>query len=161
VLNLADVFPTLGSSASNFQLTPEVTQASTIVERISNNGNLAYSIQAGGHKYVATAQVGSGGFGYVWYAIKDQKEEVAIKVIDKAGLLAQFVYCAKDKRPTMQQLFKGSQAAAAAISSEYEAFKRVTEVRSPFLTPLLHSFEDEDNFYFVMVRFPDHHLTLC
>lgn len=154
VLNLADVFPTLGSSASNFQLTPEVTQASTIVERISNNGNLAYSIQAGGHKYVATAQVGSGGFGYVWYAIKDQKEEVAIKVIDKAGLLAQFVYCAKDKRPTMQQLFEGSQAAAAAISSEYEAFKRVTEVRSPFLTPLLHSFEDEDNFYFVMRFYP-------
>ncbi|KAG1815726.1 kinase-like domain-containing protein [Suillus subaureus] len=140
-LNLADVFPTLGSSASNFQL-------------ISNNGNLAYSIQAGGHKYVATAQVGSGGFGYVWYAIKDQKEEVAIKVIDKAGLLARFVYCAKDKRPTMQQLLAGSQVAAAAISSEYEAFKRVTEERSPFLTPLLHAFEDEDNFYFVMRFYP-------
>ncbi|KAG1873684.1 kinase-like domain-containing protein [Suillus subalutaceus] len=158
-LNHAGMLPALESSVSNFQLyncppTPEVTQASTIVERISNNGNLAYSIQAGGHKYVATAQVGSGGFGYVWYAIKDQKEEVAIKVIDKAGLLAQFVYCAKDKRPTMQQLLEGSQAAAAAISSEYEAFKRVTEERSPFLTPLLHAFEDEDNFYFVMRFYP-------
>ncbi|KAG1868108.1 kinase-like domain-containing protein [Suillus tomentosus] len=155
-LNLGDTFSTLEPSASNFQSssTPEAKQASVIVERISNDGNLAYSIQAGGHKYVATAQVGSGAFGYVWYAIKDQTEEVAIKVIDKAGLLAQFVYCAKDKRPTMQQLLEGSQAAAAAISAEYETFKRVTEEQSPFLTPLLHAFEDEDNFYFVMRFYP-------
>lgn len=158
-LNLADVFPTLESSASNFQPyncspIPKLTQASTTIERISNNGRLAYSIQAGGHKYVATVQVGSGGFGYVWYAIKDETEEVAIKVIDKAGLLAQFVHCTKDKRPTTQQLLEGSQAAAAAISSEYEAFKRVTEEQSPFLTPLLHAFEDEDNFYFVMRFYP-------
>ncbi|KAG1755367.1 kinase-like domain-containing protein [Suillus lakei] len=158
-LNIANMFPTLESSASNFRShnyspIPEVTQANTVVERISNNGNLSYSIQAGGHKYVATAQVGSGGFGYVWYAIKDEKEEVAIKVIDKAGLLAQFVYCAKGERPTMQQLLEGSPRAAAAISAEYEAFKRVTEERSPFLTPLLHAFQDNDNFYFVMRFYP-------
>jgi len=101
---------------------------------------------------MATAQVGSGGFGYVWYAIKDGKEEVAIKVIDKAGLLASFVYCTKGERPTIQQLLEGSPIAAAAISAEYEAFKRVTEERSPFVTPLLHAFEDKENFYFVMVR---------
>jgi hypothetical protein len=159
------MFPILESSASKFQSyncppTSGVAQAS-IVERILNNGNVAYSIRAGGHKYFATAQVGSGGFGYVWYAIKDQQEEVAIKVIDKAGLLAQFVNCAKDKRPTVQQLREGSQAAATAIGAEYEAFKRVTEEQSPFLTPLLHAFEDENNFYFVMVRFLDHHLTWC
>ncbi|KAG2155105.1 kinase-like domain-containing protein [Suillus bovinus] len=158
-LKLADMFPTLEYSNSNcqpynFPQTPEVIQASTVVEKISNNGNLSYSIQAGGHVYVATAQVGSGGFGYVWYAIKDQAEEVAIKVIDKAGLLAQFVSCTNDKRPTEQQLLEGSQAAAAAISAEYEAFKRVTEEQSPFLTPLLHAFEDEDNFYFVMRFYP-------
>ncbi|KAG1768684.1 kinase-like domain-containing protein [Suillus occidentalis] len=157
-LNLADMFPILESSASKFQSyncppTFEVAQAS-IVERTLNNGNLAYSIRAGGHKYFATAQVGSGGFGYVWYAIKDQQEEVAIKVIDKAGLLAQFVNCAKDKRPTVQQIREGSQAAAAAIGAEYEAFKRVTEEQSPFLTPLLHAFEDENNFYFVMRFYP-------
>ncbi|KAG2115792.1 kinase-like domain-containing protein, partial [Suillus discolor] len=155
-LNLGNMFSTLEPSASNFQSssTPEAKQASVIVQRISNDGNLAYSIQAGGHTYVATAQVGSGAFGYVWYAIKDQTEEVAIKVINKVGLLAQFVCCAKDKRPTMQQLLEGSQAAAAAISAEYEAFKRVTEEQSPFLTPLLHAFEDEDNFYFVMRFYP-------
>lgn len=160
------MFPILESSASNsqsynFPPTFEGIQASTFVERILINGHLAYSIQAGGHKYVATAQVGSGGFGYVWYAIKDQKEEVAIKVIDKAGLLVQFINCGKDKRPTIQQLLEGSQAAATAISAEYEAFKRVTEEQSPFLTPLLHAFEDENNFYFVMVRFPDRRLTFC
>lgn len=158
-LNLADMFPILESSASKFQSyncppTFEVAQASIFVERTLNNGNLAYSIQAGGHKYFATAQVGSGGFGYVWYAIKDQQEEVAIKVIDKAGLLAQFVNCAKDKRPTVQQLREGSRAAATAIGAEYEAFKRVTEEQSPFLTPLLHAFEDENNFYFVMRFYP-------
>ncbi|KAG2060229.1 kinase-like protein [Suillus hirtellus] len=155
-LNLSDMFPTLELSASNFQSspTPKAKQASVIVERISNDGNIAYSIQAGGHKYIATAQVGSGGFGYVWYAIKDQTEEVAIKVIDKAGLLTQFVHCTKDKRPTVQQLLEGSEAAAAAISAEYETFKRVTEEQSPFLTPLLHAFEDEDNFYFVMRFYP-------
>lgn len=157
--NLADMFPILESSASKFQShncppTFEVAQASTFVERTLNNGNLAYSIQAGGHKYFATAQVGSGGFGYVWYAIKDQQEEVAIKVIDKAGLLAQFVDCAKDQRPTLKQLCDGSQAAATAIGAEYEAFKRVTEEQSPFLTPLLHAFEDENNFYFVMRFYP-------
>lgn len=122
------------------------------VQRISSSGNITYSIEAGGHKYTAMAQVGSGGFGYVWYAIKDGKEEVAIKVVDKAGLLAQFVLCAKDGRPTTQQLLEGSQLAAEAVSAEYEAFKRITEERSPFLTPLLHAFDDKDNFYFVMVR---------
>ncbi|KAG0703910.1 kinase-like domain-containing protein [Suillus ampliporus] len=160
------MFPTLEPTA-NFQShncppRPEIAHAGNIehdsgavtVEKISNNGNLAYSIQAGGHKYIATAQVGSGGFGYVWYAIKNGKEEVAIKVVDKAGLLAQFVYCAKDERPNMQQLLEASPAAAATISAEYEAFKRVTEERSPFLTPLLHAFEDKDNFYFVMKFYP-------
>ncbi|KAG1798575.1 uncharacterized protein HD556DRAFT_1440282 [Suillus plorans] len=67
-LNLGDMFPTLEPSASNFQSSP--------------------TPKAGGHKYIATAQVSSGGFSYVWYTIKDQTEEVAIKVIDKAGLLA-------------------------------------------------------------------------
>ncbi|KAG2156381.1 kinase-like domain-containing protein [Suillus clintonianus] len=159
--------PTLEFAASNLQShncppRPEETRADNLkhdsgavtIKRISNNGNLAYVIQAGGHRYVATAQVGSGGFGYVWYAIKDRKEEVAIKVIDKAGLLAQFASCAKDERPTMQQLLKGSPRAVAVVSAEYETFKRITEERSPFLTPLLHAFEDVDNFYFVMRFYP-------
>ncbi|KAG1752463.1 kinase-like domain-containing protein [Suillus paluster] len=153
---------TLNFRSHNHPPRPKVAQTSNIehdsgavtIKSISNNGNLAYSIQAGGHKYIATAQVGSGGFGYVWYAIKDGKEEVAIKVIDKAGLLAQFVCSAKDERPNLQQLFEGSPRAAAAIRAEYEAFKRVTEERSPFLTPLLHAFEDKDNFYFVMRFYP-------
>ena len=130
----------------------EIDRGAVTVQRISNNGNIAYSIGAGGHKYLATAQVGSGGFGYVWYAIKDGKEEVAIKVVDKAGLLAQFVFCAKDKHPTTQQLLEGSRSAAEVVDAEYEALKRVNEDRSPFLTPLLHAFEDKNNFYFVMVR---------
>lgn len=127
-----------------------------IVQKISSSGNMAYSIRAGGHNYVATAQVGSGGYGYVWYAIKDNKEEVAIKVVDKAGLLARCVYC-PDGRLTSRQLLDGSGLAARTIRSEYEAFVRITEEQSPFLAPLLHAFEDKDNFYFVMVRLPDQH----
>ncbi|OAX43247.1 kinase-like protein [Rhizopogon vinicolor AM-OR11-026] len=132
----------------------EIDSGAVTVQRVSNKGNITYTIEADGHKYLATAQVGSGGFGYVWYAIKDGKEEVAIKVVDKGALLARCVQCAKDGRPTTQQLFEGSQAAATAISAECDAFKRVTEERSPFLTPLLHAFEDKDNFYFVMRFYP-------
>jgi hypothetical protein len=168
IANMSPTFePTPFYLQQNSPLRPDLGRAGDVkidsgavtVHRISNNGKITYSIEAGGHKYLATGQIGSGGFGYVWYAIQDGKEEVAIKVVDKAGLLGQFVICAEDGQPTTTQLLEGSQSAAQVVKAEYDAFKRITEERSPFLTPLLHAFEDKDNFYFVMVRFLDQYFS--
>ncbi|KAH7911121.1 kinase-like domain-containing protein [Hygrophoropsis aurantiaca] len=44
--------------------------------------------------------------------------------------------------------------AADTVYNEYAALRRITEANTPFLTPLLCSFSDDDHIYFVMRLYP-------
>ncbi|KAH7924679.1 kinase-like protein [Leucogyrophana mollusca] len=105
------------------------------------------------HRFIIQHQIGAGSFGFVWSAIADDLQEVAIKVVSKTMLIARYVTSVgTNDEITFRNGFED--ATANVIVNELNALKTVTAGGSPFLTPLLYAFSDADNFYFVMRMYP-------
>ncbi|KAH7916789.1 kinase-like domain-containing protein [Hygrophoropsis aurantiaca] len=104
------------------------------------------------HTFAIKHTIGNGGFGTVWYATTEIGEEVAIKVINK--VLAFSVYMPKSGDPGYTNGRTASDLALSTVENELDILRRVTTTGSPFLTPLLHAFSDEESFYFVMNFYP-------
>ncbi|KIJ63402.1 hypothetical protein HYDPIDRAFT_113402 [Hydnomerulius pinastri MD-312] len=95
----------------------------------------------GGHAYMVTRQIGQGSFGFIWHAFDECQNEVAIKVLHKPKVLM------RSYGADHGQLNK---ACTKMIMDEVLALQKITASSSPFLTPLLASFSDEENVYLVM-----------
>ena len=97
-----------------------------------------------GQTYTVAFRIGEGATSHVMYATTDDGSEVAIKVVHKPQLA--FFHAHPEERgatfvPT-----------AASIMKERSFLQKVTDAKVPFATPLLDSFQDQTNIYFVMVR---------
>lgn len=84
--------------------------------------------------YSVSDMLGLGAFGRVMYAMSEDGEEVAIKVVHKA-----MVYRRSSGRDR--------------IINELYALKRATNADLSFVCPMLSAWADEDNIYIVMVSF--------
>ncbi|KAF9239067.1 kinase-like domain-containing protein, partial [Melanogaster broomeanus] len=94
-----------------------------------------------GHTFRITKQIGEGGSGFLWHAYDECDNEVAIKVLHKQKLASDVL----SADPRVINDYRVSE-----IRREFDALKKVTASGSPFLTPLLYSFSDAENVYFVM-----------
>ncbi|KAH7924059.1 kinase-like protein [Leucogyrophana mollusca] len=136
-----------------FQLAP-VPEQTEVVPATWKHGSI---FNINGRPFTLEHEIGSGSFGVVWsatsVATRDlPAEEIAIKVFNKpASLLDNLIA----KTPSGVLLRPGClEKEAGQIRREFEILKKVTEARSPFLTPLLRGFSDDDNVYFVMRQYP-------
>ncbi|KAH7904651.1 kinase-like domain-containing protein [Hygrophoropsis aurantiaca] len=102
-------------------------------------------------------EIGSGGFGVVWSATSvgtrhQQPEEVAIKVTNKLDLLYDRINAMTPTRVFIDD--HAMDSAKDQVQKEFQVLRKITEAESPFLTPLLRAFSDEDNFYYIMRQYP-------
>ncbi|KAH7916788.1 kinase-like domain-containing protein [Hygrophoropsis aurantiaca] len=110
-------------------------------------------LEFNGHQFTIMGTLGYGGFGFVWHAMMETGQEVAIKVIDK--VLA-FDHYMSSTNSTEDDNWRGSSlSAATTVWNEFKILEDLTSVGCAFLTPLLFSFSDDENFYLVMRLYPE------
>ncbi|KAH7890104.1 kinase-like domain-containing protein [Phlebopus sp. FC_14] len=97
------------------------------------------------HTFKIHREIGSGSYGFVWYAKDKDDREVAIKVINKRMLLSTFAEERGQGVYTLDEDFPRKM-----VITEYLALKRLTEQKARQSTPLLNAFTDSSNVYFVM-----------
>ncbi|KAF8842655.1 kinase-like protein [Paxillus ammoniavirescens] len=108
-----------------------------------------------GHTFRITRQIGQGASGFLWHAYDESHNEVAIKVLHKQKMARDVLNA--DPRAI-------NACCVSNIRREFDALKKVTASGSPFLAPLLYSFSDADNVYFVMRHYAtdlSEHLIQC
>ncbi|EIW85710.1 kinase-like protein [Coniophora puteana RWD-64-598 SS2] len=104
-------------------------------------------------RFTVLKSIGNGTFGSVVYARTDERREVAIKIVNKRKLLASKVLRRNVPREWVPAY---NRAAADDILGELTALHLITSRpnASPFLTPMLNAWTDENNVYFVMRMYP-------
>jgi hypothetical protein len=118
---------------------PDDVDVDSILARYENVEPLRFA----GHTFRITRQIGKGASGFLWHAYDECDNEIAIKVIHKQQMARDVLKA----DPRAINAFCVSE-----IRQEFDALRKVTASGSPFLAPLLCSFSDADNVYFVMVR---------
>ncbi|KAH7887480.1 hypothetical protein F5I97DRAFT_2072803 [Phlebopus sp. FC_14] len=121
-----------------------------------------FEVNSGPFKYQILSTIGRGGNGTVWHGqlLEGEKPmDVAIKVINTTLAYSRHV---TDRRLidrvepfVLHYLIKDTDEAAFWIQHELDVLRRLGQGPSPFLSPLLHAFRDEQNFYFVMRYYPE------
>ncbi|KAH7912164.1 hypothetical protein BJ138DRAFT_1178994 [Hygrophoropsis aurantiaca] len=130
-----------------------VTARSSIPLNIHQNtedNNPIKVLECNGHTFTVTDLLGSGSFATVWSAYTEGGDQVVIKMMNKRKMLDdRFAFY--DLNFTIENAYQLDDDLASAVSDEFEVLKRVTDADCPFLTPLLCSSSDNENFYFVLV----------
>ncbi|KAH7920141.1 kinase-like protein [Leucogyrophana mollusca] len=111
-------------------------------------------LEYNGHMFTVQGEIGRGTFGFVWSALTEDNEEVAIKVMHKRKMLYD-MFRERQLSSKWNYALALNNEVASIVRDEVEALKRVTEADCPFLTPLLCSFSDDTNFYLVMRMYPE------
>ncbi|EIW76188.1 kinase-like protein [Coniophora puteana RWD-64-598 SS2] len=152
--------PTRASSFSFGKRTD--TKPPETLDSILARKPLTFPFRLGGGSGHTTTQfhlikeIGRGSFGAVCYALSSAGDEVAIKIVDKAGTLFNHPHFGGSD----ETLEAGLRGVVRWVGEELSALRRVSEDvvgagGCPFVAPLLCAFADRGSFYMVMRMYPE------